>query len=239
MAGLGVRFVDAGYSKAKPFIDVAGKPMILRVLDSLGLERKELNLICILREEHVKAEPETISVLRDSYGAKLVTVTEVTEGPACTVLLAEPRLAPNGPLLVVNSDQIFDMSLQEVIDDSIERDLDGSILTFVDESRDPKWSYAATNDSGFVTKTAEKEPISKFATVGVYLFRRASEFVRQAKKMIDEGRRSNKEFYVAPVYNYFIAEDKRIGIYNIPSEKVHIVGTPQELERYLKRTQTE
>ena len=36
MAGLGSRFVKKGYEKPKPFIDVNGKPMIVRVLENLS-----------------------------------------------------------------------------------------------------------------------------------------------------------------------------------------------------------
>ncbi|MFH1401335.1 MAG: NTP transferase domain-containing protein, partial [Nanoarchaeota archaeon] len=51
MAGRGKRFSDAGYMLPKPLIDVHGKPMVHRVIDSLPPSDK---WIFVVRDEHVK-----------------------------------------------------------------------------------------------------------------------------------------------------------------------------------------
>jgi dTDP-glucose pyrophosphorylase len=233
MAGLGSRFAQSGYIKAKPFIDVMGEPMIIHVIKSLGVPRSRI--ILIARKEHVESEHEVFARLSHEFNAQVVPISKVTEGAACTVLYARSLINSDEPLLTVNSDQVVDIPMQAFIDDCTARQLDGSILTFRDMARDPKWSFAAINQDGLVTKCREKEPISEHATVGAYYFARGRDYVDNAIQMIIENNRSNQEFYVCPVYNYLIAHGARIGIYDIKPEQMHGIGTPTDLNRYLER----
>ena len=109
-------------------------------------------------------------------------------------------------------------------------DIDGGILTF--KSIHPKWSYAKIDDTGFVQEVAEKKPISDQATVGVYYWRRGSDYVKYAEKMIESNDRVNGEFYVCPVFNYAIADGKKIKTIGV--EKMWGIGTPEDLEVYLR-----
>ena len=107
--------------------------------------------------------------------------------------------------------------------------IDGGILTF--QSTHPKWSYAKTNETGFVSEVAEKKPISTNATVGIYYWKKGSDYVRSAEQMIEKDIRTNNEFYVCPTYNELIAEGKKIRIKNIA--KMWGLGTPEDLNNFL------
>ena len=96
-----------------------------------------------------------------------------------------------------------------------------------------KWSFAKTNSEGLVTEVKEKQAISNQATVGIYLFSAGSYFVNAALDMIINNDRVNNEFYTCPVYNYAIAENKKIGIYTIPTSAMHGIGTPEDLNSYI------
>jgi dTDP-glucose pyrophosphorylase len=137
-------------------------------------------------------------------------------------------------LLIANSDQIVDFNAQDFIDDYSRRNLDGSILTFQDKARDPKWSYARISDDGLVREVREKQAISELATVGIYLFRKGSEFIDATIEMILAQDRVNGEYYTCPTYNYMIHREMRIGIYDIPPEKMHGIGTPKDLNNYIE-----
>ena len=108
--------------------------------------------------------------------------------------------------------------------------IDAGILTF--ESTHPKWSYAKLNESGFVSEVAEKNPISKNATVGVYYWNKGSDYVKYAEQMINKNVRVNNEFYVCPVFNEAIEDGKRIKTYDI--DKMWGLGTPEDLETFSK-----
>jgi hypothetical protein len=137
-------------------------------------------------------------------------------------------------LLIANCDQIVDFSAADFVSDAKSRKLDGSILTFHDPSRDPKWSFARVADSGLVEEVKEKVAISDVATVGLYYFATAQEFQNSASEMIMANDRVNNEFYVCPVYNYAIRSGARIGQYMIPADAMHGIGTPHDLEAFLK-----
>lgn len=230
MAGQGSRFLKAGYTTPKPFINVLGKTMIEKVLDNLKIP--DAQFIIIARNEHLLAREELVKKIIKKYNCKIITIDRLTEGAACTVLLAENLINNEAPLLTANSDQIVDMNFADYIGDSDKKGMAGSILTFY--ATHPKWSYAKTDDSGFVTDVREKQPISSHATVGLYYFKKGKDFVAAAREMINNNDRTNNEFYVAPAYNYLIKRGQKIGIYEIKESQMHGLGTPEDLEIYLK-----
>ena len=232
MAGLGSRFADAGYSKPKPFIDVDGKPMIVRVLENLNIPNA--NYILIGRKEHLIIESELVGQIENEFGATFIGIDKLTEGTACTVLYARKYINNELPLLIANSDQIVDFDVNDFLEDNFNRNLSGSILVFQDRTKNPKWSFAKLDSSGKVTEVKEKDPISDIATVGIYLFSKGSTFLNGTVDMIINNDRVNSEFYTCPVYNYLIQEGLHIGVYKIPIDAMHGIGTPEDLINYLK-----
>ena len=231
MAGQGSRFAKAGYDKPKPFIDVEGKPMIVRVLENLAYP--DARYILIARKEHMEKEAELVKQIEKEFNAIFIPIDKLTEGTACTVLYARKYIKNDEPLLIANSDQIVDMNIADFIDDCKTRNLDGSILTFVDEFKDPKWSFAKIDENDLVIEVKEKVVISEFATVGIYLYSKGKKFVDASIDMIIENDRVNNEFYTCPTYNYAIKYGSKIGIYNIEFKKMHGIGTPKDLNSYI------
>jgi NDP-sugar pyrophosphorylase family protein len=231
MAGVGSRFSTAGYTKPKPFIDVAGKPMIVRVLENLASPNARFFLIA--RQEHIEAEAELSKQIERDFNASFIPISNLSEGTACTVLYARKHINNDQPLLIANSDQIIDIDISEFIKDCSNRSLDGSILTFIDEKRDPKWSFARIGASDLVEEVREKKAISEFATVGIYFYFRGSDFVDAAIDMFVHRDKTNGEYYTCPTFNYLINQKKKIGIYNIPFEAMHGLGTPEDLNAFL------
>lgn len=232
MAGEGSRFARAGYTKPKPFIDVAGRTMIETVMANLALDGA--HYILLARKEHIAAEPDTVRRLTALGNVEILSIDGLTEGTACTVLHARDLIDSDTPLLIANCDQVVDFSCQAFVADCWARDLDGSILCFEDRARDPKWSFAKTDANGLVTQVAEKVAISELATVGLYLFRHGADFVAGAIDMIARNERVNNEFYTCPVYNYVIANDGRIGVHTVRFEDMHGLGVPDDLIAYLE-----
>ncbi|EAI2852799.1 glycosyltransferase family 2 protein [Campylobacter jejuni] len=227
MAGLGSRFAKAGFDKPKPFMDVLGKPMIVRVLENLRY--KDARYILIARKEHLTKEKKLVDEIKNNFNVEFIPIDKLTEGTACTVLYARKYINNDMPLMIANSDQIVDINIADFINDSFKRGLDGSILTFIDKEKNPKWSFAKLNND-LVVEIKEKEAISEFATVGIYFFNKGKIFIESAIDMIIENDRVNNEFYTCPVYNYAIKSGAKIGIYNIDFSKMHGIGTPEDLE---------
>ena len=166
-------------------------------------------------------------------GAIVVPVSQVTEGAACTVLLARDYIDTPEPLMLANSDQWVDLDIDAYLAAMETARADGLIMTMAAD--DPKWSFVGLDRDGLVTRVVEKEVISHEATVGIYNFRHGADFVRGADRMIAKNLRVNNEFYVAPVYNELIADGARIAIHNVGREGAGMygLGIPRDLEAFL------
>lgn len=246
MAGSGKRFVDAGYDRPKPFIDVDhNTPMIQLVL--LNLIPRQIGgnyhfiLLCLsdfvsmygveldarlkmifesARNDHIKLSYEIMEV---NYN---------TEGAACTVLLAKDKINNDEELMIANCDQL--VLDRQVIDGSLEyyreRNVDGGILCFLAES--PKWSYCRMSGER-ITEVVEKQVVSNLATVGIYYYRQGRMFVDAAEAMIGRQFKVNGEFYLAPAFNDMIVKDMKIVPYLV-NDMVGL-GTPEDLREHQKR----
>ena len=229
MAGAGTRFERAGYTFPKPLIEVNGKPMIQLVVQNLNIDA---NYIFIVQKAHnIKYNLKAMLNLI-APNCKIVEVDEVTDGAACTCLLAKELIDNEEPLFFANSDQYADWDSSEFMYKMNETGADGGIVTF--ESTHPKWSFAEVID-GYVARVAEKEPISKHATVGFYYWKRGSDFVKYAESMISKNIRVNNEFYLCPVYNEAIQDHKKIINFDISG--MWGLGTPEDLDYFTKNYQ--
>jgi HAD superfamily hydrolase (TIGR01509 family) len=227
MAGAGSRFQQAGYTFPKPLIDVEGKPMIQVVVENLNIDA---NYIYVVQKAH--REQYNLDTLLNliTPGCKVVEVDTLTEGAACTALLAKEYIDSDSPLFFANSDQFVEWDSNEFFYKMNENDCDGGIPTF--KATHPKWSFAKLDDDGFVTEVQEKNPISDLATIGFYYWKHGSDFVKYAEEMIEQDIRVNGEFYVCPVYNNAIKAGLKIRTFDVP--KMWGLGTPEDLNYYLE-----
>jgi len=227
MAGAGSRFEQVGYTFPKPLIDVRNKPMIQVVVDNLNIDA---NYIYIVQKKH--REQYNLDTLLNliTPECKIVEVDGITEGAACTALLAKKYINNDASLFFANSDQFVEWDSNEFMYKMQETNADGGIVTF--EATHPKWSFAKIDENGLVTEVAEKKPISNIATVGYYYWKHGSDFVKYAEQMINKNIRVNNEFYVCPVFNQAIEDKKQIRTFNV--EEMWGLGTPEDLKYYLE-----
>ena len=229
MAGAGTRFAKAGYTFPKPLIEVNGKPMIQVVVENLNIEA---NYTFIVQKEHYEKYSLQYLLNLIAPNCNIVQVDGITEGAACTTLLAKEFIDNDEPLLMANSDQFVEWNSNESLYAFNDKNVDGGIVTF--EATHPKWSYANVGEDGFVLEVAEKKPISNNATVGIYFWKKGSDYIKYAEQMIQKDVRTNNEFYVCPVFNEAIEDGKRIKIKSIDKNGMWGLGTPEDLNYYLE-----
>lgn len=229
MAGNGSRFQAQGYTFPKPLIEVRGKPMIQVVVDNLNVKAK---YIFIVQKTHYEEYNLNFLLPLISENCSIIQVDSVTEGAACTSLLAKDLINTNKPLLMANSDQFIEWDSSDFLYTHLNDSSDGSIVTF--EATHPKWSYAKLDQNGYVSEVAEKKPISTMATAGIYLWKRGSDYVKYAEEMIKKNIRVNNEFYVCPVFNQAIQDDKKIRTFEIKKTGMWGLGTPEDLNYFLE-----
>ncbi len=227
MAGAGSRFEAAGYTFPKPLIEVRKKPMIQVVVENLNIKA---NFIYVVQKSHREKYNLDALLSLITPGCKIVETEGMTEGAACTALLAKEYIDSDAPLFFANSDQFVEWDSNEFLYKMNETNADGGIVTF--EATHPKWSFAKINKQGLVTEVAEKNPISNIATIGFYYWKNGSDFVKYAEQMINKNIRVNNEFYVCPVFNEAIEDGKAIRTFDV--KEMWGLGTPEDLNYYLE-----
>lgn len=237
MAGRGSRF--AGFSDLpKPLITITpnneyrGLRMVEAAIKSLCIDA---NYIFIVRDydEHKQAYDMIFDRTTASYDIVSVPGNKVTDGAACTALLAADHINNDWPVLFVNCDQIMhNWNAQHFLERVSVPNSSGGIVTF--KSDNPGASYAVIED-GLITEVAEKQLISDNATAGLYFWKRGKDFCYYADAMIQlESNKVNGEFYLCPVYSEALRDGHKFVAYDLDEHggQVCLIGTPDELTMY-------
>lgn len=233
IAGRGSRFAQAGYALPKPLLPVHGIPMIEVVVNNVR-PRQPHRFTFVALQEHLEHQDMRQTLQRIAPGCEIVLVSQVTEGAACTVLLAKHLINNENPLMLANSDQWVDIDINNYLAEMERQAVDGLIMTMWADH--PKWSYVGFDHTGCVSRIVEKQVISNEATVGIYNYRHGRDFVRAAEQMISKNLRVNNEFYVAPSYNEMLAWGAKLAIHNVGKERAGMygLGTPSDLKWFVE-----
>lgn len=230
MAGEGSRFLKEGWTTPKPLIELRGKALFQRAIDSVAVPGVPMKYSFIVRQEHIDryAIDERIRALQP--GANIFAVRQTTRGAVETCLVAESAITDDDAVVVMDCDLEFrSRRYAELISDALSQPADnaagGALVSF--ESTDPRYSYAAVGANGLVIRTAEKEPISTHALCGAYFFASGRQFKQVAHQLLHDGTHGKPEFYVSLLYNYLLAAGSPV--YLASMEEYHSYGTPEEL----------
>ncbi len=234
MAGRGSRFASAGFALPKPLIPVhETAPMIRLVIENLRPKNTPHRFLFLCLQEHLDTYDVADKLTAwAGPGTEVIPVKTVTEGAACTVLLAKEFINSGDPLMIANSDQWVDLDINDYLAAMETEHADGLIMTMWADH--PKWSYVRLDDGNAITEVVEKEVVSNEATVGIYNFRHGADFVHAAETMIAKNFRVNNEFYVAPAYNELIADGKKLIYFNVGREYdgMYGLGIPEDLAKF-------
>jgi NDP-sugar pyrophosphorylase family protein len=231
LAGKAARFQERGHTFPKPLIEIGNRSMIEVVLENLAPPAPvEFTFIC--RKEHLSQFYLGDMLRLIAPGCRVVSLENETAGALCSVLLAVDQLNLEEEILVANGDQFITTSLDPFYKACRQKNVDGCILTFT--ATHPRWSFAKTDADGKVIAVAEKRPISKQATAGLYYFRRGRDLVEASEKMILKGLTTSGQFFVCPVYNEMILAGKNIRTHHLPEGTMHSLGTPEDLDVFMK-----
>ena len=245
MAGAGQRFADAGYTVHKPAIMTVDratgqeKPMVVCATKDLpGVAADGSNVIYVDRNFHKTDSVE--DAIRAWYPqAAFITVDHLTEGQACTCMLAEPYLDPEQPLLIAGCDNGMDIDRDAF--DALTKECDCIVFTYRHNeavlANPNAYGWMIADAAGNITGTSIKKAISDSpmedpAVVATFWFRRAAVFIEATKKMIAENDRINGEFYVDQTVKHVLDLGYRAKIFDI--DRYVGWGTPADYEGYQK-----
>lgn len=245
MAGEGKRFAESGYKISKPAIPTIDRrtghllPMVVcAVLDLPGMAEGGENVIFIDRSFHISNGVED-AIRKEFPKADFITADHLTEGQACTCLLAKGRINDARELLIAGCDNgmVFDM-------ESFAKAREGAdclVFTYrhneaVLENPDAYgWMEVdgENNITGLsIKKAISDEPENDHAVVATFWFREGRLFVEAAEKMIAENDRINGEFYVDEVIRHVLELGYKAKVFEI--DRYIGWGTPKDYEEYME-----
>jgi RpiB/LacA/LacB family sugar-phosphate isomerase len=228
IAGKGARFPKEQWIVPKPLVLIDDKSIIEWSVECV--DYTDCNMIFVVRQDHID-EFSIDDFLKKKFGdsVKVVATKNVTRGSVETVLCARGEIDPDSPLIIHCSDVFFEPRFYPK---QFECNDHGCILTF--KSNSPNYSYSSINENGKITEVVEKKVISNHASVGIYFFKQGRYFLEAADVMIRTNATTNGEFFVAPLYNLLILKGMDISFLEV--EKMHIFGTPEEYDFFIKNT---
>lgn len=233
MAGRSEYFDSKLYPYPTSLIELEGKPMIERVIENLSELSDDCRFIFVIKSEDCRRfHLDNTLLLLSSRRGKLVKLEGDTKGSLCSALMAISNISAVDPLIIANSDQLFDGILKTVLNDFRQSGADAGCLCF--NSVHPRWSYVRITD-GNVVEAAEKNPISRNAIAGFYYFRTGSIFVQSGMRTILKSGSVDDRYYVAPAFNEIILEGGKVHPIVISNDVYHSFYTPQRIDEYVNK----
>lgn len=234
MAGEGSRFKKEGWTTPKPLIMLNGMPLFKHAISSVHDEDIELKYSFIVRQEHIDDYHIDEGIKSFLPEAKIFSVQKTTRGAVETCLMAESAISDEDAVIVMDCDLEFRSKkfleiIKEILAQPMEQANGGALVSF--ESNEPRYSYAALGEDGYVTRTAEKEVISNNALCGAYFFSTGKRFKQIAHQLLDEPEFKKPEYYVSLLYNYLLKDGDKVKL--VSMEEYYSYGTPDELKMYL------
>ena len=234
MAGEGSRFLKEGWTTPKPLIELNGQPLFKHAISSVTDKDIQMKYSFIVRQEHIDKYQIDKGIRSFLPEANLFSVVKTTRGAVETCLIAENAIADDDAVIVMDCDLEFRSKkfmeiIKQILNKPIEEATGGALVSF--ESNEPRYSYAALGEDGFVARTAEKEVISNHALCGAYFFASGRRFKQIAHLLLPEPAFTKPEYYVSLLFNYLLKDGEKVWL--APMEEYYSYGTPEELKRYL------
>ncbi len=233
MGGLGDRFRRAGYSVPKYMIQARGKTLFEWSMESLSGYVQEAGQYIFIAKDDAKEDVEAFIKNRckelglERY--RVMIIDYLTAGQAATAMLAAEYWEKESPLLIYNIDTYVEAGQMKG------RDLQGDGFLPCFRAAGDHWSFVKTDGQGRAVEVREKQRISEYCSLGAYYFKSCGLYEQLYREYYSQPEnRVNGEEYVAPLYHYLLEKGGEVRICEISPQKVHVLGTPEELEVFLQ-----
>lgn len=226
MGGLGSRFKKAGYTVPKYEIEVNGKTLFDWSMLSLKAFWGEKFFFIVRCDDNAKNFICQHCALL-GIDATIIEIDHLTKGQAETAMLVSNVWKADEGLFIYNIDtyvEAFSMKPEDISGD-------GFIPCFIAPGE--HWSFVRLDEKGRAVEVREKKRISDHCSIGAYYFSSAALYEKIYYEFYKDDRHMEKgEQYIAPMYNYMIEKGYDVRIQDIPAEKVHVLGTPEEVKAF-------
>jgi len=207
VAGFGTRLRPHTWSKPKPLVSVAGKPMLEHVLDRvMGENPEKLVFITGYLGEQIEAWA------RSTYDIP-VEFVEQPQMLGQTDAIVRTREIVNDDALILFPDMLFEADFSGL------RDLGVDGVAFTKEVDDPSaYGIAVLDDDGAIARLIEKpsDPVSNLAVIGIYYIRHMGDLFDAIDRQIEQKLMTKDEYFLADALQLMIDDGKRFVTRNVP-----------------------
>lgn len=235
MAGLGQRFINAGYVDPKPLIKVGEKKIIEYIVDMFN---KDDDFVFICNDTHIKSYKIDEYLKQIVPNCVVLSMPEHKKGPCFTVQRAYDYIDDNEEVIVTYCDNPYIWNYENFKSHVKNNNLDGCILSHTGfhphTLANTKMAFMQ-EENGVVTHVQEKKcytdnPELEHASTGTYYFNKGSYVKKYFNLAIEKNLNYNGEYYVTLVYNLLIADSLKVGYFDTPF--VTVFGTPEEVQQF-------
>jgi dTDP-glucose pyrophosphorylase len=226
-------FFSADSFYPKWLVEIKGKPMIQVAIENYkSIASCKPNFIFpVKKESNTKFHLNNILEIVTEGKCNIISLEQDTGGAACSCLMGVDYINNETPLIIANYDQVF---LDGIIDKGIayfeQNNADAGVICF--ETVHPRWSYVRTNADDVVVETAEKRPLSKLGIAGFYYFKAGADFVGAAQRSILKDSRIDGKFFIAPVLNELVLQNKKILKYQVDNAQYKSFYTLENVKEF-------
>lgn len=219
---------DGGYPPCLSEID--GVPLLQKITERLKVLGCSAYIFVLRSVDAKRYRLGSIAALL-LENSKVVMTPESTEGSACSALLAIEDIDVDEELLIVSANEFVDVDLGMVCAGFRARP-ELAAATIIFDSVHPRYSYVLLDDNDKVIEASQRNPISRDATVGIFWYRRGSDFVQAAKNLILKGAHIDGQYFICPTFNELILKSQEIGVHRISQDKYHPLKSERQLARF-------
>jgi capsule biosynthesis phosphatase len=234
MGGEGKRFKNSKFNKPKFMIETKNKTLLEWAIQSLPLDFAHKIFFIIRKndEQNFRVKEFIKKIMKEKFSNikfEILLLSKNTRGQAETVLNCKKYINNDRGLLIFNNDTYFKSNrLKSRLLSMRNQNIDGILGIF--NSNNPEYSFVKIDNENKVIKTKEKKVISNFASTGMYIFSKGSDFIKSVEYAIEEKILSKNEFYISELYNILIKEGKKFTV-DIADEFVTL-GTPEDIKKF-------
>lgn len=206
-AGLGTRLRPHTFSKPKPLVSVAGKPVLAHIVDDLlDLEIDELIFVTGYLGNQIE------DYVREHYShiPLRFLVQQEMKGQSDAIYLANEFV--DGPLLVIFGDGLVGIDKGRLNSQPAEG------IIYCKEVDDPRRFGVAVVEGGRITRLVEKpsEPVSNLAVVGFYYLPEARRLMDAIAHTMEQGIQTKGEYYLADALQVMIERGEVLTTETVP-----------------------
>ncbi len=233
MAGFGSRFINSGFKKLKPLLEVSGDPMVIQA--TKDIEAKKITRF-ILRGKSKPILDIEKKLLKEFDRASIKKIFKKTEGQASTSYIGSKSLDINSPVTfgVCDTGVIFNLNAFKKIINSKSDIVVWGIRDLPKSKLNPEM-FGWINTNGTIIKNISvKKPINKNTcypiVLGIFTFKKLKYFLDSYDQLISKNDKVNNEYYLDSLINHSIKLGYRCEYFNV--ESVLSWGTPEDYNTF-------